>query len=72
MSTAEYLLSIFIDPAYYGQGIAKRALAYLDELHPHITIHAKVLMVNTASQRLFTQSRFQRLAMETFIRYPQA
>ncbi|SQD80156.1 UDP-2,4-diacetamido-2,4,6-trideoxy-beta-L-altropyranose hydrolase [Moritella yayanosii] len=72
MNTAEYLLSIFIDPAYYGQGIAKLALAYLDALHPHVTIHAKVLMANTASQRLFTQSRFQRLTVETFIRYPQA
>ena len=72
MSTAEYLLSIFIDPAYYGQGIAKRALAYLDELHPHITIHAKVLMVNTASQQLFTQANYQRLTAETFIRYSLA
>jgi len=72
IGAGEYLLSIFIDPNYYGQGIAKRALAYLDELHPYFTIHAKVLMANTASQRLFTQSRFQRLTVETFIRYPQA
>lgn len=72
VATAEYLLSIFIDPDYYGQGLAKRALAYLDELHPDVTIHAKVLMANTASQRLFTQSRFQRMTAETFIRYPQA
>ena len=72
IGAGEYLLSIFIDPNYYGQGLAKRALAYLDELHPYFTIHAKVLMANTVSQQLFTQSRFQRLTVETFIRYPQA
>ena len=70
MGAGEYLLSIFIGPHYYGQGLAKRALAYLDELHPYFTIHAKVLMANAASQRLFTQSRFQRISAETFIRYP--
>lgn len=70
INTAEYLLSIFIDPAYYGQGIAKRALTYLDELHPNITIHAKVMMANTASQQLFNQANYQRLTAETFVRYP--
>jgi len=70
MGSGEYLLSIFVDPNYYGQGLAKRALAYLDELHPYITIHAEVLLANTASQSLFTQSRFQRISAEIFIRYP--
>lgn len=72
LTTAEYLLSIFIDPAYYGQGIATRALAYLDDLHPHITIHARVLTANLASQQLFTQSHYQRVTVETFIRDPLA
>lgn len=68
----EYLLSIFIDPAYYNQGIARRALAYLDVLHPSITIHAQVLAVNVASQQLFTQAGYQRLSAESFTRYPLA
>ncbi|PKH05283.1 UDP-2,4-diacetamido-2,4,6-trideoxy-beta-L-altropyranose hydrolase [Moritella sp. Urea-trap-13] len=72
ITKAEYLLSIFIDPAYYSQGIAKRALAYLDALHPRITIHAQVLTANLASQQLFTQAGYQRLSAESFIRYPQA
>lgn len=72
IAAAEYLLSIFIDPTCYGQRIAKRTLAYLDSLHPEITVHAKVLMANTASQKLFTQSRFQRISAETFIRHPLA
>jgi len=70
IAIAQYLLSIFIDPNYYGQGLAKQALAYLDELHPNMIIHAKVLTANTASQRLFTQSRFQRVTAESFIRHP--
>lgn len=72
MKPAEYLLSIFIDPAYYGHGIATRALAYLDDLHPHITIHARVLTANLTSQQLFTQARYQRVTVETFIRDPLA
>jgi len=72
LTTAEYLLSIFIDPAYYGQGIATRALAYLDNLHPYITIHVRVLTANLASQQLFTQARYQRVTAEQFIRDPLA
>jgi UDP-2,4-diacetamido-2,4,6-trideoxy-beta-L-altropyranose hydrolase len=71
IAAAEYLLSIFIAPDYYNQGIAKRALASLDKLHPNITLHAQVLTANLASQKLFTQAGYQRLTAETFIRYPQ-
>lgn len=71
IAAAEYLLSIFIAPDYYNQGIAKRALASLDKLYPSITIRAQVLTANLASQRLFTQAGYQRITAETFIRYPQ-
>jgi UDP-2,4-diacetamido-2,4,6-trideoxy-beta-L-altropyranose hydrolase len=72
IAETEYLLSIFIDPAYYNQGIARRALAYLDVLHPSITIHAQVLTANVASQQLFTRAGYQRLSAESLIRYPLA
>ncbi|QUM87914.1 UDP-2,4-diacetamido-2,4,6-trideoxy-beta-L-altropyranose hydrolase [Moritella sp. 36] len=66
----EYLVSIFIDPAFYSKGIAKRALAYIDCIHPNITIHATVLEANLASQKLFTSASYQRLSRDTFIRPP--
>lgn len=70
IAEAEYLLSIFIAPDYYNQGIAKRALASLDKSHPRITVRAQVLTANLASQRLFTRDGYQRIMAETFIRYP--
>jgi len=66
----KYLLSIFIDPQYFGQGFAKKSLAYADILHPTITIHATVLEKNTASQRLFSSANYKKIAVDTFIRPP--
>lgn len=66
----QYLISIFIDPNYFGQGYAKQALAYVDLLHPNMTIEATVLTKNNASQRLFTAASYQQVSAESFIRSP--
>lgn len=70
MSEDKYVLSIFVDPQYFGQGYAKKSLAYLDLIHPNITIQATVLEENVASQRLFSVANYQCLAADTFIRPP--
>jgi UDP-2,4-diacetamido-2,4,6-trideoxy-beta-L-altropyranose hydrolase len=70
LSANKYILSIFIDPQYFGQGFAKQALAYVDRMHPNITIQATVSEENIASQRLFSAAHYQRLTVDTFIRSP--
>ena len=65
---SEYLISIFLDPDYYGQGIATQALRIIDQLHAHVRIVATVLADNLASQRLFTQAHYQRINAEQFVR----
>ncbi len=70
LSEDNYVLSIFIDPQYFGKGYAKEALAYIDIMHPDITIQATVLEENIASQRLFTVANYQHSAVDTFIRPP--
>lgn len=65
-----YLVSIYIDPNCYGQGLAKAALSALDTLHPHIYIHATVLAENAASQALFKRANYQQVATTCFIRSP--
>ena len=67
-SEGQYLISIFIDPNYFGQGYAKQALAYIDLLHPQFEIQATVLAENNASQRLFTAANYQQVSAESFIR----
>jgi UDP-2,4-diacetamido-2,4,6-trideoxy-beta-L-altropyranose hydrolase len=70
LKKGKYLVSIFIDPQYFGQGIGKKILAYVDMLHPNITIQATVLEANVASQKLFTSAHYQQLAVDIFIRPP--
>jgi RimJ/RimL family protein N-acetyltransferase len=65
---SEYIVSIFIDPQFYGKGYAKASLKYLDLLHPNITIKATVLVENSASQHLFLAANYQRISPDTFIR----
>ena len=65
-----YTLSIFIDPHYFRQGFAKKALNYVNLLHPDITIQATVLEDNKASQHLFTSVNYSRVSPTRFIRYP--
>ncbi|MGF1703696.1 UDP-2,4-diacetamido-2,4,6-trideoxy-beta-L-altropyranose hydrolase [Photobacterium makurazakiensis] len=64
----EYLISIFIDPHYFGQGIASQCLSILETVHPEIVINATVLKENKASQRLFSKAGYTRLTDETFQR----
>lgn len=63
-----YQLSIYVDPQYHYQGIATAALAYVDAIHFDVTLHATVLIENTASQQLFCRAQYQRVAPDTFIR----
>tara|TARA_R110001599_G_scaffold3083_1_gene17214 strand:- start:11062 stop:12579 length:1518 start_codon:yes stop_codon:yes gene_type:complete len=67
---AEYIVSIFVSPEHYGQGIAKQALSFVDSIHKDVTLHATVLKDNFASQRLFTSANYQRVFEDTFIRLP--
>lgn len=65
-----YILSIYIDEAFYGQGIAKQALRNLNVIHANILIKAQVLAENIASQRLFSSVGYLRYSSELFIRQP--
>ncbi|WP_244534169.1 bifunctional UDP-2,4-diacetamido-2,4,6-trideoxy-beta-L-altropyranose hydrolase/GNAT family N-acetyltransferase [Moritella viscosa] len=70
LKAREYVVSIFISPDYYGKGLAKQALSYIDYIHRHVTIHATVLKENIASQKLFLSADYQRTSDESFIRTP--
>ena len=65
-----YLVSIYIDPNCYGQGLAKEALSSIDTIHPHIYIHATVLVENIASQALFKRANYHQVSATSFIRPP--
>jgi len=65
-----YTLSIFLDPLYMGKGFAKETLNYINILHPAITIRAKVLEENKASQALFSSVNYTRVSPTLFIREP--
>jgi len=54
----------------YGKVIASKALLMLDAIHPDVTLHAKVLKVNFASQRLFKKARYHQVDEENYIRKP--
>lgn len=70
LTSNDYTLSIYIDPAYFGQGIAKLALQQIDHLHPKETITATVLKENLASQALFKSAGYKQVNTERFIRLP--
>jgi UDP-2,4-diacetamido-2,4,6-trideoxy-beta-L-altropyranose hydrolase len=70
ISESRYLVSIFVDPAKYGKGIANCSLILLDKIHPNITIEATVLNQNKPSQRLFEKANYQRVDLEKFLRTP--
>jgi len=65
-----YLLSIFIDQAFYDRGIAKQALLNLNVIHENMMIKAQVLSENIASQCLFSSLGYQKDGNELFIREP--
>lgn len=69
-SLAKYHISIYIGQEHQGMGYGQQILAYLDIVHPQITIEAKVLADNLASQYLFTKAGYQKLNDELFLRSP--
>ncbi|MGL4936265.1 UDP-2,4-diacetamido-2,4,6-trideoxy-beta-L-altropyranose hydrolase [Shewanella sp.] len=70
LATDNYLISIFIAPHRYGQGVGVIGLNLIDQCLPSIKIHATVLAENIASQRLFTKAGYQQVAPDKFIREP--
>ncbi|WP_261818004.1 UDP-2,4-diacetamido-2,4,6-trideoxy-beta-L-altropyranose hydrolase [Vibrio gallicus] len=70
MSPNSYLISIFVAPDCHRRGVATRILQLSDTVHSDITLHARVLKENTASQALFERAGYQRISSEKFIRYP--
>lgn len=67
---AQYSVSIFVNPEYYHQGVARQALAAIDVIHPDLTLHATVLKENIASQRLFKKANYQKITQEHYMRAP--
>lgn len=67
-SQSDYLISIFIHPNYYGQGIAYESLSLVGRVHPHVNIHATVLVDNIASKKLFKKAGYIQLNGEAFVR----
>ncbi len=56
-----FIISILIDPAYHGCGIAAAALACTRDLDASASIYAVVLEGNVASHRLFQQAGYKEL-----------
>ena len=67
---SSYLVSIFLDPKFHGQGFALAALQQLDCYFPNYTLHATILPENAASQRLFERAGYRKISDEKFIRKP--
>lgn len=61
-STRKFEISILIDNAYQGQGIAAKALAFIRNLEPNAIFIAEVLAGNEPSARLFLKSGFTKFA----------
>lgn len=53
-----YVISILLDPAYQGTGIASTALLAAADLLPGTLLVAEVLPANEASHRLFQKARY--------------
>lgn len=70
LDNSEFLVSIFIDPEYYGKAVAKSALEFIDTVHRDIVINATVLTANIASQKLFIKAGYTKLDDEHYQRSP--
>jgi UDP-2,4-diacetamido-2,4,6-trideoxy-beta-L-altropyranose hydrolase len=70
LESNSYLVSIYIEPTSYGQGVASAALSMADSIHPYATLYATVLADNKSSQKLFEKANYQRVSNEKFIRQP--
>jgi UDP-2,4-diacetamido-2,4,6-trideoxy-beta-L-altropyranose hydrolase len=68
MVDESYLISIFISPAYYGLGLAKKALAYVDYVHSTFTINATVLPDNIPSHKLFKSAGYHKIKEDAYQR----
>lgn len=66
----QYLISIYVAPSHYGQGIGSQMLTAINMIHPHIFIEAVVLEDNKASQRLFEKAGYDRVSLTEFTRPP--
>jgi UDP-2,4-diacetamido-2,4,6-trideoxy-beta-L-altropyranose hydrolase len=69
-STKVYVISIYIVSTHHGKGIAKKALAVIDELHPNVRIIAEVKQENLASVALFESAGYSKEQSEIFVRKP--
>jgi RimJ/RimL family protein N-acetyltransferase len=49
----EYIISIYIAPDKYGQGIAKKAIEVISNIFYDVTLLAEILPDNRASQAIF-------------------
>lgn len=67
-----YIVSIYVDPQYFGKGIASAALNYIGTVHDNLTIEATVLKENRASQALFKKAGYQQIKPELFLRKANA
>lgn len=65
-----YLVSIFVDPKFYGKGIALKALKQVDLMHGHMFLEATVLEKNVASHKLFSKAGYTKLNSKKYIRLP--
>ena len=70
IKAAEYIVSIFVSPEHYGQGIGRKGLSFINDIHKDVTLHATVLETNVVSQKLFMAANYQRVLKDTFIRLP--
>jgi len=62
----EYEISIFLSPDVYGHGVAKAGIQIASVLHINITILARVLEQNKASQYLFKSLGFKKINSTTY------
>lgn len=62
-----YVVSIFVERAYWGMNIASIALQHLVARYGDKTMLAEVHLDNEASQRLFERSPFQRVSPTEFV-----
>jgi UDP-2,4-diacetamido-2,4,6-trideoxy-beta-L-altropyranose hydrolase len=67
-TTDTYVISIFLNPDFYGRGFGSDILSAVDEVHPDINIKAVVLKENAASRKLFDKVGYSKINDELYIR----
>ena len=61
-----YLISIYVSPDCYGQGVASAAIKLVENIHVNTTLHATVLTNNLPSHRLFSKMGFKKNSSEAY------